>query len=124
MAAVLMFNISDAGKVNLLQVLSIRLNFACITVPPDRQSCRIRDLLDGKKAAGSGGRGFRDEMLVMDGFSHPDLNFLLNELIRTGNTIRLKAVATPTNLGWTAAALHAQLLAEERQMSGGRGNRP
>ena len=115
-ASVLMFNISDPEKVNLIRVLSIRLNFACRTVPPDRQGCLIRDLLDRGGDSPVPGKPFYDEMLVMDGFSHPDLNFLLNELIRTGHTIRLKAVVTQTNEKWTAGMLHAQLLSEDRDM--------
>ena len=118
MASVLTFNIRDPEKNNLLQVLSIRLNFRCIPVAPEFQGCVIRDLLENRGSAGAGKR-FTDEMLVMDGFAHPDLNFLLNELIRTGHPIALKAVVTPTNAGWTASALHAQLLEEHRQMNPG-----
>ena len=117
MASVLMFNISNPDKVNLIRVLSIRLNFACIAVSPDKQGCLIRDLLDKGGDSCIPVKPFHDEMLVMDGFSHPDLNFLLNELIRTGLTIRLKAVVTPTNEKWTAGMLHAQLLSEDRAMN-------
>ena len=115
MTSVLTFNISDPEKINLLQVLSVRLNFRCIPVAPEFQGCAIRDLLENRGSR-SAGKRFTDEMLVMDGFSHPDLNFLLNELIRTGHPIALKAVVTPTNAAWTASALHAQLLAEHREM--------
>ena len=117
MATVLLFNISQPDKVNLLQVLSIRLNFYCRIVPPEYQGCVIRDLLDRQCDRSMSGKPFHDEMLVMDGLSHPDLNFLLNELIRTGLQIRLKAVVTPTNEKWTPAMLHAQLLAEDRMMN-------
>ena len=115
MASVLMFNVQPEKK-NLLQVLSIRLNFACREVSPADQGCRISGLLSGTPGPRTAEKPFRDEMLVMDGFTHGDLNFLLNELIRTGMGIQLKAVTTPTNLQWTASALHAQLLAENREM--------
>ena len=55
-------------------------------------------------------------MLVMDGFDYDNLNFLLNEMIRTGNVIPLKAVTTPTNIRWTVAMLHRQLETENREM--------
>lgn len=113
MASVLLFNISSPEKLNLFQVLSIRLNYALRIIPPDHQGCRIRDLLEQRDYSSPVLRPFHDEMLIMNGFSHQDLNFLLNELIHTGHPVRLKAVVTPTNQSWTAAALHAQLLAED-----------
>ncbi len=117
MASVLMMNLPPE-KTNLLYVLSVRLNFSCRDVRPDEQYCCISDLLNNTVQKKTGLRFFHDEMLVMDGFSHQDLNFLLNELIRTGNTIRLKAVTTPTNRRWTVSMLHAQLVAESDGMAG------
>ena len=114
MATVLAFNITDPNKINELNVLSLRLGFVFREIPPDAQRGTIRDLLAGKKVSGK--PGFRDEMMVMDGLSHPDLNFLLNELIRTGHPIGLKAVVTPTNRNWTALMLHTQLVAEHELM--------
>ena len=115
-----MFNIADPDKLNLLQVLSVRLNFALYAVSPERQGCRIRDLLSRRGDSAPSSKPFRDEMLVLDGLSHPDLNFLLNELIRTGHPVRLKALVTPTNQEWTALALHGQLLAEDSMHHGKR----
>lgn len=116
MAAVLMLNLAPEKR-NLLLVLSIRLNFVCRDVLPGEQQCRISDLLSGTAPqTHSAGKPFRDEMLVMDGFDHDNLNFLLNEMIRTGNVIPLKAVTTPTNIRWTAAMLHHQLESENREM--------
>lgn len=117
MSSVLLFNISDPEKIKLLQILSIRLNFACRVISPEYQGCTVRDLLDQRFYTRPAGKCFHDEMLVMDGLDHPDLNFLLNELIRTGHPIRLKAVVTPTNQHWTAAMLHAQLVAEDRTVN-------
>ena len=116
MASVLMFNIRDIRKAEQLRILSVRLDFACREIPPDCQSIRICDLLEGQSLGPAVPQPFTDEMLVMDGFSHPDLNFLLNELIRTGNTITLKAVTTPVNREWTTSLLHARLVAENREM--------
>ena len=115
MASVLMFNINDPEKIRQLTILSIRLNFACRVVPADQQYCLIRSLLTGVQGARSV-PAFYDEMIVMDGLAGEDLNFLLNEMIRTGTTVSLKAVVTPTNLDWTAAQLHAQLRNEHQHM--------
>ena len=115
MAAILMFNLPDL-KAEEIRILSIRLNFACRDVAPSCQNMLIRDLLNGSVAHSSSGNPFRDEMLVMDGFSHPDLNYLLNELIRTGNQVALKAVVTPVNREWSASFLRSRLIEEDREM--------
>ncbi len=119
MASVLMVNLSPE-KASFLQVMSVRLNFRCRNVLPQEQSCRISDLLSGSVSGNAFTKPFRDEMLIMDGISHPDLNFLLNEMRRCSQTIALKAVTTPTNVQWTVAALHMQLVAENREMHSGR----
>ncbi len=118
MAKLLLFNITDSGKRNQLQVLSLRLNFSMIDIPADRQHCRIRDLLSGLTSPVSDPAApFGDEMLVMNGFESGDLNFFLNELRRTGYPVRLKAVVTETNQFWSAHQLHDTLVAESLTMS-------
>ncbi len=116
MSAVLMFNISPR-KADEIRILSIRLNFSCREIAPSEQHLRVCDLLGGSCGTSVPAvKPFSDEMLIMDGFSHPDLNFFLNELIRTGNQISLKAVVTPTNRDWSASFLCSQLIAENREM--------
>ena len=110
-----MINMKPEKKA-LLQILSIRLGFSCREVRPQEQSCRIEDLLAGRPHSCTGGKMFQDEMLIMDGFSHTDLDFLLNEMARTGNTVPLKAVSTSTNLSWTVRMLHEQIAEEHRRM--------
>ena len=118
MAKLLLFNITDSGKRNQLQILSLRLNFTMIDVPADRQHCRIRDLLSGLTSPASDPAApVTDEMLVMNGFESGDLNFFLNELRRTGYPVRLKAVVTETNQFWSAHQLHDTLVAESLTMS-------
>ena len=116
MASVLTVNLAPE-KQHLIRVLSIRLNFSCRDIRPDEQSAVISDLLNGTASSKSFGKPFRDEMIILDGFSHPDLNFILNELNRTGNTVPLKAVTTPTNIRWTVNMLHTQLVAENAEMA-------
>lgn len=114
MPTVLMLNLT-AQKINQIQILSVRMNFACRIIRPEEQSCLISDLLSGSTAKTTTGKIFSDEMLIMDGFSHKDLNELLNEMIRKNNTVSLKAVTTATNTGWTVSFLHDRL-AEENWM--------
>ncbi len=116
MASVLLFNINAPEKIRQLTILSVRLNFSCIVVPSDQQYCLISDLLSGTAGARSV-PAFFDEMIVLEGFGKADLNFLLNEMIRTDTVVPLKAVVTPTNLEWTAAQLHAELRSEHLRMS-------
>ena len=116
MARVLAFNVTDPAKKRELQILALRMNFPVITVEREKQGNRIRDLLAGDAPRTPVPRPFSEEMLVMDGFEHPDLNFLLNELIRTGHPFALKAVVTPTNLEWTASELYLRLKAENLSM--------
>lgn len=115
MASVFMMNLAPEKK-NLLQVLSFRLNFACVEISPQQQSCVIGDLLSGSASAKPSGKPFRDEMIIMDGFGNENLDFLLNEMARTGNTVPLKAVTTPTNIHWTVSMLYYKILEENRAM--------
>ena len=111
-----MFNL-PSEKENLLRILSIRMNFTCRDIHPREQSVCISDLLAGKETKKTAGTPFRDEMVILDGFPHQDLNYILNEMIRTGNTISLKAVTTPTNTRWTPAILHMHLVSENMRMN-------
>ena len=99
MPTVLMLNLT-AQKINQIQILSVRMNFACRIIRPEEQSCLISDLLSGSTAKTTTGKIFSDEMLIM---------------IRKNNTVSLKAVTTATNTGWTVSFLHDRL-AEENWM--------
>ena len=117
MAKLLLFNIQNPETRSHLQVLSLRLNFTMIDVAPEKQYCRIRDLLSGLTGENpDSAPSFQDEMLVMNGFDRGDLNFFLNELRRAGHVIRLKAVVTETNQFWSARQLHDTLVAEALSM--------
>ncbi len=117
MAKLLLFNIQNPETRSQLQVLSLRLNYSMIDVAPEKQHCRIRDLLSGLAAENPVSEpAFTDEMLVMNGFDRADLNFFLNELRRAGHIIRLKAVVTETNQLWSARQLHDTLVAESLAM--------
>jgi len=116
MAKLLMFNIRDQHKREEIQALAFRLQARVIEVPPSRQGGTLRELLAGSTAIPPTTEPFTGEMLVMNGFERGDLDFFLNELRRTGQTVALKAVVTETNQHWPAKLLYRELLAENRAM--------
>lgn len=64
-----------------------------------------------------------DEMLILNGFSGKKLDGLLAALREENLTVALKAVVTEHNVGWTFAALYAEIVAERAEMmkrAGGR----
>lgn len=118
MPKLLMFNISDPKKREQLKVLSVRLNYRCMDVPPEKQGNSLRALLLEKDSGERGFVPFSEEMLVMNGFPMGDLDFFLDELRRTGNGVGLKAVVTETNVSWSALQLHHTLMLEVISLGG------
>ncbi len=57
-----------------------------------------------------------EEMLIMGGFAGKKLDGLLAALREDGLTVSLKAVVTEHNVGWTLAALYAEIAAERAEM--------
>lgn len=57
-----------------------------------------------------------DEMLILNGFSGKKLDQLLAALREENLTVALKAVVTEHNVGWTFAALYAEIVAERAEM--------
>ncbi len=118
MAKVLLFNITDPRKLSQLKALALRLNLVLLDVEPDFQDATLRDLFSrtaSKKRIPF--RPFQDEMLVFNGFSGKDLDFLLNEMNRTGTSVALKAVVTDTNQHWSASFLHHVLMQESAALN-------
>ena len=112
MPKLLMFNISDPKKREEMKVLSLQLNYRCMDVPPEKQGNSLRALLMEMDNGQRGFIPFTEEMLVMNGFPMADLDFFLDELRRTGNSVNLKAVVTETNVSWSALQLHHTLMIE------------
>ena len=62
---------------------------------------------------------FREEMLVLCGFSEQALNAFLRGFRKSGLTpVALKAVLTPSNAAWNSTQLCAELQREHEAMSG------
>lgn len=61
-----------------------------------------------------------EEMMLMIGFGQRDLDWFLAAWKETGTPgVRLKAMATQTNLQWSPMALFQELFEEDRQMNSG-----
>lgn len=64
------------------------------------------------------GDGFQDEMLVMKGFSSKRVDEMLLRFRKSKiEKVKLKAILTPSNTGWTSLALYKELKEEHEQMS-------
>lgn len=116
----LLFNIKDPAKRSLLSTLALRLNCRMIDVDSSSQNAVIRDLLSRSVSGASlpsAVHAFTDEMLVINGMTRGDLDFMLNEMNRCGCTVALKAVVTDINQHWTAGFLHDTLVREAASMN-------
>lgn len=57
-----------------------------------------------------------EEMLILNGFAGKKLDALLAALREEKLTVPLKAVVTEHNVGWTLAALYAEIVEERAEM--------
>ncbi|MCR5089536.1 MAG: DUF3783 domain-containing protein [Oscillospiraceae bacterium] len=115
MGKVLLFNISDEKKLTAVRLTGLRFGFEVQTVLPERQSCTVEQLLRGEDGE-NGTPVFGDEMMLMAGLASQAFHALLDTLRENGMPVRLKAVVTEHNRGWTAERLHRELLAEAQAM--------
>ena len=115
MAELLLFNVKDPEKQTAVRLTAMRLGLGCREIPPDRQGLTIGELLENRVcSAPEAGEPFQEEMLLMHALSQEDFHTLLDTLRQNGQSIRLKAVVTDYNRGWTAAQLRRELLTEEQ----------
>ncbi|MBQ9663485.1 MAG: DUF3783 domain-containing protein [Oscillospiraceae bacterium] len=116
MSTLLLFNIEDETKRTAIRLLSMRLGFSYIDVPPSRQGMTVSELLkreEGEKRVLS---PFTDEMMVMYAFPSQSMHALLDTMRNNGCPVRLKCVVTETNKSWAAERLHREIAAEEQNM--------
>lgn len=67
----------------------------------------------------------QQEMLILCGFTRPDLDRLLSAVKKSKlKQISLKAMLTPTNCKWTGLKLQQELLQEHAYMSGNKLPKP
>ena len=98
------------------------LGFAARAIRPDQLGCRVGDLVAGEAPGAYEGEAPQEKLLVLDGFSRPDLDRLLAGLRAAGVFVPLKAVVTPSNRTWTVAALMGELARERASLEGGAAN--
>ena len=95
------------------------LGFAARAIRPEQLGCRVGDLVAGEAPGAYEGEAPQEKLLVLDGFSRPDLDRLLAGLRAAGVFVPLKAVVTPSNRTWTVAALMGELARERASLEGG-----
>ena len=91
-------------------------------IRPEQLGCRVGDLVAGEAPGAYEGEAPQEKLLVLDGFSRPDLDRLLAGLRAAGVFVPLKAVVTPSNRTWTVAALMGELARERASLEGGAAN--
>lgn len=114
-----MFNIEGKKSIeikNLARKLYIETEY----IERVAQGAKMSELLSGNYSGLELNDSFSEEMLYLADFPEPILNIFLTQLRRRKCTVELKAVKTPTNLGYTAIELYKEISAEHREMQGGK----
>lgn len=117
---ILACNLSDA-RLSKLRFLCMKLGVLVKAVPAEDFAQPVGALcgvLERTEAADDD--SFTDEMIVFCHMDHP----AVNRFLQTAKQLRvppfpLKAVLTPTNAGWSAVQLHAELKAEREAIMKG-----
>lgn len=105
-----------AGKLKQLCALQgLRLR----PVEPGETGSTLQALAFGGQAASSPAAPVPEPMLILCGFSAPQLDKILTSLRKAGVPRScLKAVLTPANAEWTLSALYRELCLERAQLEG------
>lgn len=90
-------------------------------VPPEEYTMPVSAILSGQKPlAVQQKAALKEPMLILHGFSSPELDAALESLRKNGITVKLKAVTTPTNMAWDAYTFYENLSQEHRALKKGR----
>ncbi len=88
-------------------------------VEPGETGCPLQVLAFGGQAASAPAAPVSEPMLILCGFSSPQLDKILTSLRKAGVPRScLKAVLTPANAEWTLSALYRELCLERAQLEG------
>ena len=115
---VLCYNLQPE-KLGRLRVLALRLGIGVRVVEPDRFGLPVGALAGVMEIPGTveAAEPFADEMLVMAHFRPGMLDAFLNGFRQSRiPPVKLKAMLTETNAGWSGARLHNEIRAEHEQM--------
>ena len=106
-------------KLGKLRVLAVRLGIRLRTVAPEEFALPVGALAGVLNAPETVEEAelFTDEMLVMAHFRPGMLDAFLNGFRQSRiPSVKLKAMLTETNAGWSGARLHREIRAEHEQM--------
>ena len=115
---VLCYNIRPE-KLGRLRVLALRLGIGVRVVEPEKFGLPVGALAGVLNAPETveEAEPFSDEMLVMAHFRPGMLDEFLNGFRQSRiPPVKLKAMLTETNAGWSGARLHREIRAEHEQM--------
>lgn len=121
MATALLFNFTDAQKLQKVRFALFKLGIAGRVVDAADFGQPVGYLcgLEGFSPAEQEDEGsFSDEMLVLCGLSGAQLDGLLTALRRSRAVVTLKAVVTEENASWSAKKLHDEIRQEHESMKG------
>ena len=115
---VLCYNLQPE-KLGRLRVLALRLGIGVRVVEPEKFGLPVGALAGVTETPETveAAEPFSDEMLVMAHFRPGMLDAFLNGFRQSRiPPVKLKAMLTETNAGWSAARLHREIRAEHEQM--------
>ena len=115
---VLCYNLQPE-KLGRLRVLALRLGIGVRVVEPEKFGLPVGALAGVMEPPETveAAEPFADEMLVMAHFRPGMLDAFLNGFRQSRiPPVKLKAMLTETNAGWSAARLHREIRAEHEQM--------
>ena len=115
---VLCYNLQPE-KLSRLRVLALRLGIGVRTVEPEKFGLPVGALAGVMEPPETveEAEPFSDEMLVMAHFRPGMLDAFLNGFRQSRiPSVKLKAMLTETNAGWSGARLHREIRAEHEQM--------
>lgn len=121
MKTVLLYNFSGE---RLSQVkMAVTLSKAASKVVEKESFCqKIGYLIDAEgyeKCDAGECEDFDDELLVMSGFGSGDIDTLIKALRKCGaGRVALKAIVTPTNIGWNGVQLFKAVKEDHERMYG------
>lgn len=110
---------APSGYASLVNGVCAAQGVVCVPVSPAQAGKTVGALLGlpGRSPGLSAGPAPSQPALVLFGFTRPRMEEFLEALRSAGLPPQvLKAVATPTNLGWTLSALCAELARERDAM--------
>ncbi len=119
-ASVLLYNFTDKKRTEKIKFVFVLMGVRIKTVEKE-DYLRPIGVLAGVEGipddTGSyEGKGFDDEMLVINHFTDGQMNQMLAYFKKEGIRIDLKAALTPTNQFWNSMELHEELLREHEEM--------